>query len=148
MSLEVTAFLKDALGELYYKEGSDQHGWASIPLKDINIKDNILAFNKGANKINIKLMEKIVPEIKEIARPVNGKFVFDYLSCKVGNQKKFDSVMLANPEALCWVKIGGGMFSSDQIDALGRMKLPLAIFRIRDLLAPPAKIEMKWEIKT
>jgi hypothetical protein len=148
MSLEITRSLKDALVELYYKEGCDQHGWAYVPLRDINIKDSVLVFNKGACKINIKLMDRIIPEIKELSRPVNGNFAFDYLACKVGQQKKYEGVMLANPTALCWVKIGKRAFPDDQVDALGRIKLALAVFRIRDLLAPPSNIEMKWEIKT
>lgn len=148
MSLEITPSLKSALGEVYCREDCDQQGWAHVPLKDINIKDNILSFNKGAHRITIKLMDKIVPEIKEISRTVNGNFVFDYLACKVGQQKKYGDLMLASPTALCWVKIGKPAFSNERVDALGGVKLPLAVFRIRDILAPPAKIEMKWDIKS
>jgi hypothetical protein len=148
MSLEITPSLKSALGELYYKEGCDQKGWAYTSLKDINIKGNILIFNKGAHRISIKLMDKIIPEIKDISRSVDGNFLFDYLACKVGQHGKYDDGMLANPAALCWVKIGKGIFSNDQIDALGRIKLPLAIFLIRNLLAAPAKVEMKWDIRS
>jgi hypothetical protein len=149
MSLEMTPSLKGALGELYYKEGCDQKGWSYVSLKDIDIKDNVLVFNKGARKISLKLMDKIVPEVKEISRPINGNFVFDYLSCKVSQQGRYEEdVMLANPAALCWVKIGKGVFSSDQIDALDRIKIPLAVFHIRDVLVQPAKVEMKWDIRS
>ncbi|MEW6604423.1 MAG: hypothetical protein AB1351_07000 [Thermoproteota archaeon] len=148
MGLELTPSLKAALTELYYKEGCDQQGWAYVPLREINLRDNILVFNKGPHKISIRLMDKIVPEIKEISRPISGNLVFDYLTCKVGQQKKYEGAMLANPTALCWVKIGKGAFSGEQIDALGRIKLPLAVFLIRNVLVQPANIEMKWDIKT
>jgi hypothetical protein len=147
-SMEITPSLRAALGELYYKEGCDQQGWAIVPLRGIDVKNNILVFSKGVQKISIRLMDRIVPEVKEISRPVKGGFVFDYLACRVGQQKKYEGAVLADPAALCWVKIGRGTFSNDQIEALGRIKIPLAVFRIRDLLVPPAKIEMKWEIKT
>ncbi len=149
-SLEITPSLRGALYELYYKEGCDQKGWAYIALKDIDIKGNTLVFNKGVHWISIKLMDRIVQEVREMSKPVKGSFLFDYLACKVGQQqsKKYSDVMLANPDALCWVKIGNGIFSSDQIDVLDRIKLPLAVFRVRDVLAPPAKVEMKWDIKS
>ncbi len=152
LSLELTPSLKAALAELYYKEGFDQQGWAYVSLKDICISDNnILMFNKGPHRISIRLMDKIVPEIKEISsRQANdgNSSVFDYLACKVGQQEKYEGVMLANPAALCWVKVGKRTFSSEQIDALGLIKLPLAVFRIRNVLVQPGNIEMKWEMKS
>lgn len=146
--MEATPSLRTALVELYYREGCDQQGWAYVPLKDIDISDNILVFSKGSQKIKIRLMDRIVSEIRETSKPVSGNYVFDYLSCRVGKQKKYEGAMLADPAALCWVKIGKGAFSDNQIDALGRIKLPLAVFRIRDLLAAPAKVEMRWDIKS
>jgi hypothetical protein len=147
MGLNITPSLKNALARLYYLEGCDQHGWASVSLGDISIKDNVTVFSKGSRRLRIRLMDRIVPEVMEISEPLNGKFVFDYLACKIGQPNR-DDVLLANPEALCWVKLGRGIFSDDQVEALGRIKLPLALFRIRNVLAPPAAIEMKWEIKT
>src|SRR5687767_8644582 len=129
MGLEITPSLKSALGELYYKEGCDQQGWAYISLENIHSsKDNVLVFSKGARKISIKLMDGIMPEVKETSRPVKGGFVFDYLACRVGQQVKYDGVMLANPTALCWVKVGKSAFSDGQIDTLGTIKIPLAVF--------------------
>ncbi|HEU4605048.1 MAG TPA: hypothetical protein VFS46_02300 [Nitrososphaera sp.] len=149
MSMEITPPLKVALSELYYKEGCDQKGWAYISLENIHsCQDNVLAFSKGDRKIKIRLMDGIMAEVKETSRPADGGFVFEYLACKVGQRGKYDGTMLANPTALCWVKIGKGAFSDGQIDAMSRIKIPLAVFRIRDVLAPPAKIEMKWEIKS
>ena len=148
MVLEVTSSLKAALWELYFKEGCDQQGWAYVSLKDINVKDSCLIFTKGVHRICIKLMDKIVSEIKDISRPVSGNFVFDYLACNVGQQKKYESVMLVNPVALCWVKVGNNAFSDDQVDALSRVKLPVAIFRIRQVLAPPGSIDTKLEIRS
>lgn len=153
-SLEITPSLKAALAELYYKEACDQQGWAHVSLKDIRISDsNVLVFNKGPHRVSIRLMDKIAQEIREISsRPVNddgrNSYLFDYLACKVGQQKKYEGVMLANPAALCWVKVGKKTFSDEQVDALGRIKLPLAVFRIRNVLVQPGKIEMKWEMKS
>lgn len=146
--MEITPSLRAALGELYFKEGCDHQGWAFVPLGDINVKGNVVVFSKGAQKISIKLMDGIVPEVREVSRPVKGGFVFDYLACKVGQRRKYEGALLADPAALCWVKVGRGTFSSDQIEALSRLKISLAVFQIRDLLAPPAKIEMKWDIRS
>lgn len=100
MSLEITPPPKAALRKLYYKEDCDQNGWAYVSLENIhNSKDNILAFIKGARRINIKLMDKTMQEVKETSRSANGGFVFEYLACRVGQQSKYDGVVLANPTA-------------------------------------------------
>ncbi len=182
MNLAITRSLINALGELYYREGCDQEGWAYISLKNIhnsisssdnrfkdNAKDNYyynnntLVFNKGVHRIRIKLIKSIVLEIIEVCRPLNNNnkssdndesnFVFDYLACKVGQSDKHDDggIIVANPMALAWIMISvGGIkrFSDAQIDALEKIKLPLALFSIRDVLAPPRKVEMKWDIRS
>ena len=149
MGLGVTPSLKGALGELYFKESCDQQGLAHVALHDIDIKNNTLVFSKGINKINIRLMDKIVPEIKEYSRPFNGKFLFDYLASKVGqNNRNNDNPILVDPAGLNWVKMGKPVFSSDQLDVLGKMRLSLGVFRIRNILAAPPDIEMKWDIKS
>jgi hypothetical protein len=150
MSLEITNSLKGALGELYYKEACNQKGWAYISLDDIKFKDDrILVFKKGSHSINIKIIESIISEIKEICKPTsNSGFVFDYLACKVGQRDRYDGTIVANPTALCWVKIGRSRFSRNQVDALEKIKLPLALFYINDVLAPPRKIEVEWDIRS
>lgn len=156
--MDVTKALKGALGELYYKEGCDQKGWAYTSLENIHnstFKDNVLAFKKGFHRISIKIHEQLVSEIKEISKPTNGSrenpsFVFDFLACRVSPREKYEGILVANPTALCWieVKTGKSGFSNNQIDALERIKIPLAIFYIEDVLAPPRKIEIEWDIRT
>jgi hypothetical protein len=155
MNLQATNSLKGALAGLYYKEGCDQNGWAYISLEDIhNNKDaGILVFRKGAHKISVKIMQSIVHEIKEISRPAGSSgFLFDYLAFKVGQKDHYGSSnsIVANPVALCWVKAGGGGggFSSGQVEALGKVKLQVAVFRIRDVLAPPRQVEIRLDIKS
>ncbi|NWG36711.1 hypothetical protein [Nitrososphaera sp.] len=158
MSLEITKSLKGALGELYYKEGSDQKGWAYISLENIHnsdFKDNVLVFKKGFHRIKIKIHDNLIREIKEISKPTNDSkenpsFVFDYLACKVSQRERYDGVLVANPTALCWVEVKTGRsgFSDNQVDALEKIKIPLALFYIQDVLAPPRKIEIEWDTRT
>jgi len=156
MSLEITNSLKGALVELYYKEGCDQNGWAYISLDNIKFKeDRILTFKKGRHNVNIKIIESIISEIREVCKPAtnsqdNPGFVYDYLICKVGQREKYDSTIVANPTALCWLKIktGRSKFSRKQIDALEKIKLPLALFSINDVLASPRTIELDWDIRS
>ncbi|AIC16572.1 hypothetical protein [Nitrososphaera viennensis] len=146
MGLSVTPFLKDALMDLYFRETCDQEGWAYVSPKDISFKEkNTLAFSKGPRRIiQVKVHGQFVPEIREAAA------VFDYLACKVGQKEHgATAVIVASPLALCWVKTRNGKnFTDGQLDQMARIKLPLAVFRVRDVLAPPAKIETKWETKS
>jgi len=152
----MTKSLKGSLGELYYKEGCDQKGWAYVSLENIHhskLTDNILIFKKGFHRISIKIHPQIIAEIKEISKPTNESsenpsFVFDYLACKVGQKDRYNTIF-ANPDALCWVEVktGKSILSKNQIDALEKIKLPLALFYINDVLTAPRKVEIEWDIR-
>jgi len=151
MSLETTKSLREALAHLYYREACDQKGWACVALEKINVHENVVGFAKGAHTISIRLPAQIVAEIKEVSKlGTKGKPVFDYLACKVSQREKYEGVMVANPTALSWVQVKTrkGEFSEKEIDALEKIKIPLALFYVRDVLAPPQKIEVKWDIRT
>jgi hypothetical protein len=144
VSLQVTPALKKALSELYFREGCDQKGWAFVPVAGkIRIADNnnnIIEFAKGAANIRIKVPAQMIPE-------VTGTVVFDYLVCQVGQKEKYDNPVVANPLALCWVKMGKALLQP-HLDALEKAKIPLAVFTIRDVLAPPGQIQIKWDIRS
>ncbi|AIF85283.1 hypothetical protein NTE_03254 [Candidatus Nitrososphaera evergladensis SR1] len=143
MGLSITPFLKDALADLYFRQTCDQEGWAYVSPKDASfIEKNTLVFAKGPRRIQVRVHEQIAQEIKQAMA------LFDYLACKVG-QKEHSAIVVASPLALCWVKTRGGRsFTDDQLDQMSKIRLPLAVFRIRDVLVPPAKIETKWETKS
>ena len=157
MSLEITGSLKESLREVYYREGCAQKGWAYSPLRNVhdslsNLKsEGILVFRKGDQSIRVKIMQQIIPEIYEICRPAAPGaqgFVFDYLSCQVKNIPK--GIIVANPGALCWVRLRAGrsIFTDAQVEALSKIKLPLALFQVRDVLATPRNVEIKWDIRS
>lgn len=151
MSLEMTTSLKEALAHLYYREACDQKGWACVPLESINIRDNVVDFAKGSHNISIRLPVQIVAEIKEVSKlGPKGKPVFDYLACKVRQKERYEGMIVANPTALSWVQVKRGRheFSDREIDALERIRIPLALFYVRDVLAQPRQVEVKWDIKT
>ena len=158
MKLNVTPSLNGSLGEAYYKEACDQKGWAYISLENIpndkgsQFKDgNILVFKKGFHRIRIKIPEQFISEIKELSRPTNNSldnpsFVFDYLVCRVGQKSSYEGVIIANPSDFCWaeVKTGNSGFSDNQVAAMGKIKLPLALFYIEDVYQLPENIEIEW----
>lgn len=142
MGLAITKSLKDSLTDLYCREECDQKGWAYIPACDIKFADNSLVFRKSNNQIHVKIHPQIVPEIKDLSKS------FDYLVCKVGQKEKYDSIV-ANPAALCWLKVNSKKtrFSQSLADALERTQLPLAVLCINDVLAAPRKVEIEWDIR-
>ncbi|MEO9364071.1 MAG: hypothetical protein ABI348_09240 [Nitrososphaera sp.] len=141
--LYVTPSLRDALLDLYFRETCDQEGWAYAAPADVLFTENTLAFSKGQRKVQVKVHGQLVQEIEKTAP------VFDYLACKVGNQEE-EGVVVASPLALCWVKTRNGKdFTDGQLDAMGGgIRLPVVVFRVRDVLAPPAKLETRWEAKS
>jgi hypothetical protein len=151
MSLEMTRQLKWELAHLYYREACDQKGWAYANLKGIEVRDGAVVFAKGVHNINIRLPDQIVAEIRPVSKlESGGRPLFDYLACKVSQREKYEGVMVANPTALTWVQVKTtkGEFSEKELDALENIRIPLALFYIRDVLTQPQKIEAKWIIKT
>lgn len=145
MSLEITPSLKASLGMLYCKEILDQKGWAYVSLRDISTKpgDNVIMFEKGARRINVKVPAQAMGEIA--ARTASADKSFDYLACKIGD--RHEGVIVANPLGLCWVKTGKGAFSYSQIDALEKTGLQVAVFAIRDVLAAPGKVQARLDVR-
>jgi hypothetical protein len=153
MSLQITPSLKDSLGTLYFKESCDQAGWAHLSLRDAGAakdnNNNVFAFAKGERTIMIKIPAQAVQEVARLGRPAKGKLAFDYLACKVGGDtRRSGEVVVANPLGLCWVKMGRkGAFSADQIDAMEKTGLQVAVFAIRDVLAAPGKVQVRMDVR-
>lgn len=155
MSLDITNALKGALGELYYKEGCDQKGWAYLSVENINrgSDDGIFVFKKGFHRIKVRMPKSLHSELELVSHPTNESeenpsFVFDFLACKVGTKERYDTI-IEKPQ-LCWaeIKTGKGNFSKNQIEMLSMIKLPLAVFHIENILVPPQRIEISWDIRS
>jgi hypothetical protein len=153
--LEITGSLKNSLAELYFKEESGQRGWAIASLQELHNRadGDVIAFRIGDKSVNIRMMPQLIPEIKETSRPAANKggrpFVFDYLACRIGHAIH-EAPVVANPTALSWVhvKTAGALFTDNQLEALPRIQLALTVFAIRDVLAPPRKLEFKWDTRS
>ena len=141
MGLQMTASLKKSLSGLYFSEWCDQKGWAYVPAGNVlkSADNNIIEFEKGSAKIRVRVPLQFLAEIIDIA-------AFDYLACQVGTKEKYDNPVVANPLALCWIKQGRSLLQA-QLDALEKAKIPLAMFSIKNILAPPAQIEIKWDMR-
>lgn len=138
--MEITPSLRAALAGLYFRESCDQQGLAYIPCSEINDFKDALVFRKGKHAINVRMHEQVAAEVRGFSR------VFDYLVCRIGHKDRYDAIV-ANPLALFWAKTAGS-FTNEQLDAMQKVKLQVGVFRIRDALAAPGKIETKWDIKS
>jgi len=151
----ITNKLRGSLGEIYYKEYCDQKGWAYTSLENIYSSMNpdwIFTFKKGFHRIKVQIQKEIRDEISLLVKPTNNSvsspsFVFDFLACKVGTSKEYSGVWKSDYFAWVESKTGAGIFSSSQVNAMSKIKLPLAIFHINDVLAEPEAIEMYSDIK-
>lgn len=151
----ITNKLKGSLGEIYYKEYCDQKGWAYISLENIYESKNpkwTFTFKKGFKRIKITIPKDIRSEVNLLANPTNNRFnspsfVFDFLACKVGTHKDYSKIQ--PPEKFAWVecKTGAAVFTSNQVNAMSKIALPLAIFHTNDVLEKPELIDMDCNIK-
>lgn len=159
--MEITPSLKASLADLYFREECSQKGWAIASLASIHNHsssqpeiDNVIRFENGNKSLYVRLMNGTIPELEQVCRPINqagqDNFVFSYLACKLGRDLQPNATIVANPTALAWVQVKPvhSSFSDLQLDALSKITVPLTVFSIRDILAPPSKLEFKWDTRT
>jgi len=139
--IKITDRLIGSLSEVYFKEYCDQRGWAHVSLEQIHengIKNNVLKFKKGYNRIPIRLPDEIVKEVKDITKPSNSSilkpsFVFDFLTCKIGQTSKDTEIIKAKSKNdFHWVEVktGGQDLSKRQIQTSKKISIPLFRFRV------------------
>jgi len=151
----ITNKLRGSLGEIYYKEYCDQKGWAYTSLENLYSEMNsrwIFTFKKGFHRIQVSIPKEIRSEISMLVKPTNNSlsspsFVFDFLACKVGTSKNYSGVKTSDTFAWVESKTGKGIFSATQVNAMSKIKLPLAIFHIDNVLDTPESITMNCDIK-
>jgi len=153
--IRMTPRLAGALGELYYKEFCDQHGWAYLSLEQINknkIQNGILEFKKGFERIPVKIPDEIKEEIERISKPyqiseLNPSYVFDFLACNIGKWTKPESINVREKNDFCWVEVktGEGGLSDNQVNTLKRITLDFALFYIEEINNRPNYIEIEWD---
>jgi len=152
---EISRSFKGTLGELYYKAFCEQQGWAFSRLENLHSSMNpewIFTFKKGFHRIKVRIPKPFRNEIEWLIQPTNRSesnpsYVFDFLACKVGKSKNYSGVKTS--DFFSWVenKTGPAWFSTNQINAMEKIKLPLAIFHIENVLDAPEDIKMGFDIK-
>lgn len=152
MKLEVNSSFKRRLYDLYFREACEQEGWAYIrpeeilAFKSMLVEGNAIPFSKGVRTIDVVVMQQLVPEIIKFCQ--RGGSPFDYLACKAGNT--LEKRIVASPTGLSWtiIRQGGALFSERQAEALAEIRLPLTVFKIRDVLAAPRDLEFRRDTRT
>ena len=153
--MNITGSLRAALAELYFREECAQKGWAFAPVPEIYTRakqfaeTGVLDFASGAGRLRARLVSQLIAEIARVCTPAEGEreFLFDFLAF-MSAPAPTGAPLVANPSALSWVLVRPGHFSQRQLEALPQIRLPLTRYRIRDVLAPPTKIESRWDTRT
>lgn len=152
--IDITEKLSGSLSEVYFKEFCDQTGWAYISLEQIHergIKNGILKFKKGFDRVYVKIPKEIIPEIEEISKPTSNSttydpyYVYDFLVCEVGNNKRFNyTIETKKKDHFFWaeVKTGYSKLSSNQILTSKKKSLPLFRFRVPYSLGPADEVDI------
>ncbi len=151
MKLEIDPSLKDRLYDLYFRQACGQEGWAYVRPEEIFagksrlLEGNTVSFQNGTGTVDVTIMKQLIPEIIGLCQP---EPTFDYLACRIGTAQA--KKIVASPEGLCWIltKRGNSIFSERQMQALVEIRLLLAVFRIRDILAAPRNLEFRLDIRS
>lgn len=154
-NVAITPEFLGALGECCYKQYSNLKGWAWTSTEKIYrtpMHNDRIEFVYGFNRILVDIPLDIQKEIYNITRPSNRdeaspSFVYDFLACKAfesDDPRRLDGL---NPNNFRWVEVktGNSVLSNNQIRTLHKISLPLAIFRIPNILDPPQDWKVMWE---
>ena len=147
---KITNSMKGALVETYYKELRSQRSCTYRSLETIHNYTNldVVIFKMGFKRICVSIPKSMRPEIIRITRPYNQpvynpSFVFDYLACKI---RPTDTSHIHHPKCdyFCWaeIKTGLGIFSDNQYKMLSKIRLPIAVFHIENIMIKPEHVEM------
>jgi len=152
--VDITPQFLGLLGECCYKQFSNLRGWAWTSTEKIYrkpIHNDRLEFIYGFDRILVKIPFEIQDEIHKIAQPSNRdeaspSFVYDFLACKAYSSedpRRLDGMTVGD---FRWaeIKTGNSVLSNNQISTLRKITLPLAIFRIPNILDPPGEWEIFW----
>jgi len=156
-NIDITNRLSGSLSETYFKEYCDQKGWAYISLEQIHenkIKDNVLKFRKGFNRILVHLPDEIIKEVEQISKPTNSSilnptYVYDFLICKVGQTTKdSDIIKKKNFKDFRWaeVKTGYSELTKRQINTLNKIKIPLYRYRVPNSKLSSYEVDIYYDL--
>ncbi len=150
--IEITSGLTGNLSEVYFKEYCEQRGWAYISLEQIHengIKDGVLKFKQGFNRILIKLPEELIKEVEQISKPSNSSilkpsFVYDFLTCKVSQTGKDGILKVKNKRNFNWVEVktGSRELTKNQILTSKKIAIPLFRFRVPNPLLSSEEVDI------
>ena len=150
----ITPELAGMLGECYYKDYCDKHGWAYISLEQIDkigMKNGIIEFKKGFLRIPIKIPDEIKGEISRLSKPSNSSklkpsYVFDFLACKIGKGSSVDIFKPKSKDDFRWVEVktGESELSPNQWRKQREVTIPLVICVIPNVTDRPRFVKTYW----
>jgi hypothetical protein len=152
--IRVTNQLRGDLGELYFKHLCQQRGYAYARLEEIYQRfspKGIIVFKMGFDRIAVAIPEEVIDEIWRVCRPTliggNPSFVFDFLTCSVGDGYDVSDINELPVSAFNWVEIktGGGQLSMHQGKVARDCKIPVSVFRVKNVDVNPHRVDIVWE---
>lgn len=147
-----TEFLGD-LGELYFKHLCQQRRFAYIRLERIHktLPNPSLEFSYRYWRLPILIPKDAIEEVTRVAKPTlineSESFVFDFLTTKVSDADDLKYPNARKSADFCWVEIktGASSLSRHQEDMARTCKIRFSIFRIRNVMSSPRRVEIDWE---
>ena len=152
--VDITPEFLGELGECCYKQYSTLRGWAWTSTEKIYrnpAHNNKIEFAYGFERILVTIPFEIQEEIHRISRPSNRdvaspSFTYDYLACKAFSSDDPRQLEGLGADDFRWVEVktGNSVLSNNQIRRLNDILIPLAVFRIPNILDPPEEWNVYW----
>ena len=142
-----------SLAEVYYKEYSDQKGgWAFTSLEGVHTKidSKVLDFKMGFNRLQVRIPEELIPEIKDVSKPklVKGSpsYVFDFLACKIKDTESISDILNKSSDNFRWIEVKseGGKVSSNQLETMNKVEISFVLVVVYNVRKTPLDVDLQF----
>ena len=151
--IEVDPQLIGSLAEVYYKEYSDQkEGWAFTSLEGVHTKidSKVLDFKIGFNRLQVRIPEELISEIKDVSKPkyVKGSpsYVFDFLACKIKDTENISDILNKSSDNFRWIEVKseGGKVSSNQLETMNKVEISFVLVVVYNVRKTPLDVDLQF----
>ena len=134
--IEVDSQLIGSLAEVCYKEYSDQKGgraFTSLEVVHTKIDSKVLDFKIGFNRLQVRILEELISEIKDVSKPKyvkgNPSYVFDFLVCKIKDAENISDILNKSSDNFRWIEVKseGSKVSSNQLETMNKVKISFVL---------------------
>ena len=114
------------------------------------IDSGVLDFKMGFSRLQIRISEELIPEIRDVSKPkyIKGSpsYVFDFLACKIKDTENISDILNKSSDNFRWVEVKseGGKVSRNQLETMNKVKISFVLVVVHNVRKTPFDIDLRF----